>query len=520
MELFRLFGRIFIDDKEAKKGLKDTRDEVNKTAKSFKGMGSLLGKLAIGGTILKVGKDSIKAGSDIEELSNKFNVVFGDSRDEVNKWSEEYGRAIKRSKFQIQEYLAGQQDILTGLGLNTDASADLSQGIVKLGFDLASFQNLSDDEAQARLASALRGSSEAASGFGADISQATLKQTDYFKSTNKSWNELTQLEKIQIRYNAILDQSVNALDDAEETSGSFANSVKGLEGAWFDLTAEIGKQALPKLTEFVQYTSDTLIPGIKDIGSSILTLNDESLAKLIESFSDFAKIVLPDLFDRIINFTLEVGPDMADTFKKISTTATKLFKIAGRLYEALKPLFDIVQEVGIKAFKSLNEELQELIDQVNELLTFIEDVFEGRWDAAWKRIGDSFVFSWESALKRVVKATTKSFTTISNNPILGNVLKAASQDIGKKAGAFFQGLATGGQIEEGGMFRVGEKGPENVFLPAGSAVIPNSANGMMSGNNIKVEINNPVMTDERMIDQIGEQLVGVLKSRGVVVQGG
>ena len=132
MELFRLFGRIIVDDKDAKKGLKETEKAVDKTSKSFGNMAKVVGGLALGGALLKIGKDSIQAASDVEELNNKFNVVFGEGAQEVREWSKQYGQAINRSAFDIQQFIASQQDILTGLGQNTESAAEFSKGIAKL----------------------------------------------------------------------------------------------------------------------------------------------------------------------------------------------------------------------------------------------------------------------------------------------------------------------------------------------------------------------------------------------------
>jgi len=65
-----------------------------------------------------------------------------------------------------------------------------------------------------------------------------------------------------------------------------------------------------------------------------------------------------------------------------------------------------------------------------------------------------------------------------------------------------QGLAGGTpEVSQAGVFQVGERGPERVILPRGSAVLPNQGS---SGNvyHIQVVINNPVFTPDNLADEV------------------
>ena len=80
--------------------------------------------------------------------------------------------------------------------------------------------------AQTALAGIFTGETESLKKLGIMTTEATLKNNEYFLSLGKSFSELTQLEKIQIRYAEVLRQSTNAVGDFERTSEGFANQIQ------------------------------------------------------------------------------------------------------------------------------------------------------------------------------------------------------------------------------------------------------------------------------------------------------
>lgn len=69
-------------------------------------------------------------------MQNKFDVVFGETSDEVNQWAQDYSDAIGRNKDDIKAYLADQQNLLVGFGMTREAGAQLSEQMTTLALDL------------------------------------------------------------------------------------------------------------------------------------------------------------------------------------------------------------------------------------------------------------------------------------------------------------------------------------------------------------------------------------------------
>lgn len=205
--------------------------------------------------IVGLGVASVKAASDVEEMESKFNVVFGSLSGSVAAWAEEHAKAVNRSKFDLQGYAATLQDTFVPMGFARDQAADLSKQMATLAIDLASFNNASEPETVDLLTSALIGNHEAVRRFGVVMTEATLNQELLRMGILGGTKAASEQEKVMARMNILFASTKDAQGDAERTSGSFANQMRGLTSAFQAAAVEIGKVLLPAasaLTDIVR----------------------------------------------------------------------------------------------------------------------------------------------------------------------------------------------------------------------------------------------------------------------------
>ncbi|ANS03269.1 hypothetical protein [uncultured Mediterranean phage uvDeep-CGR2-KM18-C269] len=187
----------------------------------------------------------VKESADVEETLNKFNVVFGRSRDRALEFSETLAEGVGRSKFMLQEMLATLQDTFVPLGFARDKSADLSMALTKLAVDVASFQNKADDEVVKAFTSALVGNHEAVRAYGITITQAQLKQAALQKGIIDTEREMTSQEKVLARLVVIHGATRDAEDDALKTKESYTNQLKAFNAQLEELRIRIGDTIEP-----------------------------------------------------------------------------------------------------------------------------------------------------------------------------------------------------------------------------------------------------------------------------------
>lgn len=218
----------------------------------------------------------LKLTSDVQEMENKFNVVFGSMAKEVDKWASDYGNAINRSKNTIKDMLAENQNLFVGFGMSRQEASEFSKQVVMLTNDLSSFNNLNPKKASELMISALQGQSMAATGLGASIKEVQLHLSAQQLGFKKYSSDMDEVTKMQIRFNAILMQSPDAIGDSVRTAWDFANLSKGIVDNLKELGSTLGS---------------FLIPYAENYGTAILTVI-KNTKNWIEENEDVVKIIV------------------------------------------------------------------------------------------------------------------------------------------------------------------------------------------------------------------------------------
>lgn len=255
---------------------KSTESNVENSVKSLKDMAAkMLGGVAVVVAVKKAAQfvqDCVTIASEVEEMENKFNVVFGALSDQVDQWAEDYSDAIGRNKDAIKGYLADQQNLLVGFGMTREAGAELSKQMTTLALDLASFSNIDEDVAVNAMTKAIMGESEAAKTLGAVLSDSTREQAMLQMGLKGSYNDLDQLTKMQVNYQAILSQSPDAIGDCERSLGSYRSTVVQFQSKLKEVKTLIGQFFMPTFQKVLSF------------GSRGLTM----LRNIIQKISDFS----------------------------------------------------------------------------------------------------------------------------------------------------------------------------------------------------------------------------------------
>jgi hypothetical protein len=222
----------------------------------------------------------VKAASDMEEALAKFGTVFRSFAPDMLDWAMEYGKAVGRSRLQMVKWLSIFQDLFVPVGFARDEAAELSKGLLKLGIDLASFNNVADDQALDNLMSGLIGFGRAVRKYGIVIDEGTLKQAAWRHGIIDTERELTQQEKYLARVALMLDMSQDAQGDAIRTADSFQNTLKRLRAAYEDLKVSIGTALI--------YTGAKAL----DVMSEMVRKADEWLTRNQHVIQSYAKLTL------------------------------------------------------------------------------------------------------------------------------------------------------------------------------------------------------------------------------------
>ena len=420
--------------------------KVEGSIKSLKSMASkVLG--AVGITLSVAGTKSaidgcVEVASSIEEMQNKFDVVFGDMRNEVNKWAQEYSDAIGRNKNDIKTYLADQQNLLVGFGMTRQAGAEMAEQMTSLALDLASFGNMDETASVNAMTKAVMGESEAAKTLGAVLNDSTRAQAMATLGLKGTYDKLDQLTKMQVNYQAILQQSPDAIGDCQRSLDSYESTkkryiaklkeIKTIVGQFFLPTYQkilsIGAKGLTMIRDWLQkltdltdklggsqrvlsvlaaaFTAMLVAMNLKKIGAAINGFTKLAraiglghgkalaffavfllLALVIEDFISFMrgdKSLLGTMLER-------AGVDCEKLRQNIVGVWTKIKQAIGYIGEGIRnvvvPIFEGIRTAAVVAF----EEIQKAVAKVAPgIAQFFKELSSGKVDKKkWTDIGES-----------------------------------------------------------------------------------------------------------------------------------
>ena len=423
-----------------------SEQKVEGSIKSLKSMASkVLG--AVGITLSVAGIKSaidgcVEVASSIEEMQNKFDVVFGDMRNEVDKWAQEYSDAIGRNKNDIKTYLADQQNLLVGFGMTRQAGAEMAEQMTSLALDLASFGNMDETASVNAMTKAVMGESEAAKTLGAVLNDSTRAQAMATLGLKGTYDKLDQLTKMQVNYQAILQQSPDAIGDCQRSLDSYESTkkryiaklkeIKTIVGQFFLPTYQkilsIGAKGLTMIRDWLQkltdltdklggsqrvlsvlaaaFTAMLVAMNLKKIGAAINGFTKLAraiglgrgkalaffavfllLALVIEDFISFMrgdKSLLGTMLER-------AGVDCEKLRQNIIGVWTKIKQAIGYIGEGIRnvvvPIFEGIRTAAVVAF----EEIQKAVAKVAPgIAQFFKELSSGKVDKKkWTDIGES-----------------------------------------------------------------------------------------------------------------------------------
>ena len=187
-DAFILQGTIDVDINDAVNSLNRVDRQVDSSGNSMSGVFGKLGKAIAGAfavsKIVDFGTKCLSAASEVEEMENKFNVVFKNTSKAMDEWADSYADAIGRSKTEIKTAISNQSDLMIGMGMTEEVAGDLSKKYTELAYDLASFNNVNDATALEAMTKAMFGETEMAKQLGLNLSATTMENSNLVSLPN------------------------------------------------------------------------------------------------------------------------------------------------------------------------------------------------------------------------------------------------------------------------------------------------------------------------------------------------
>ena len=254
------------------------KSEFEKQMSGIQGLAKKVGKSLTAAFAVKklvdFGKSCIELGSDLSEVQNVVDVTFPHMSKQIDQFAKNASTQFGLSETMSKRFTGTFGAMAKAFGFNEKAAYDMSTTLTGLSGDVASFYNISQDEAYTKLKSVFTGETESLKDLGIVMTQTALDSYALANGFGKTSANMSEMEKVALRYKFVQDQLTSAAGDFSRTSDGWANQVRILQLQFDSLKATIGQGLI-----------NVLSPVIKVINTIIGKLM--SLANAFKAFTEF-----------------------------------------------------------------------------------------------------------------------------------------------------------------------------------------------------------------------------------------
>lgn len=407
-------GEVSSLDRSIKVQTKSISKSFTKTAKSitrsFTSMAKTIIKVVSITALGRLGAQAIEVASNLEEVQNVVDVSFGKMANDVNWFAKNAMTSFGLSELAVKKTASTFMAMSNGMGIAQQAGKLMSTQLTALTGDMASFYNTTEEMASIALASVFTGETETLKKFGIVLTEANLNAYALSKGIKTSYQNMSQAQKVALRYNYVMQATANAQGDFARTSISWANQIRVLKLRWQEFMGVVGTILKNVFVPMVS-TLNTILQQLILIANAIAETFGGNKLQLSNGMDDFAGSVddatqnLEDATDQANKLKKTVfGFDELNILKDDSNSDNNNNNLGGIDFPLDAPydLESLKQESQIiKSFEDITTAINKFFDNLNEkfkkargilgnlgtkLADYINRLFDG---IDWSKIGQT-----------------------------------------------------------------------------------------------------------------------------------
>ena len=446
-----------VDTKGFGKGMNSMQSQVGGLTGAFKKLGAAIGAAFAIKQLVQFSKKSIELGSDLQEVQNVVDTVFTTMSDKVDEFAKSAAETAGLSETMAKRYTGTFGAMAKAFGFAESEAFTMSTALTQLSGDVASFYNITQDEAYTKLKSVFTGETETLKDLGVVMTQSALDSFAMAEGLGKTTKQMSEQEKVALRYRFVLNQLSTASGDFLRTSDSWANQTRLLKLNIESIMATFGQGLINFFTPVIKLIN-TLLSKIATLANAFKAFSEmimgtssggggsgqvaselgdleegyggvadgaEDAANATEKANKANKKYLSGL-DEIRTFQSEtkdsgnisVGGISGQPidFGTVNTEGEKTNTIFDGIIEKAKELADIFKS----GFMDGLGDFQPRLDSIKESLASIkESLIEIFTDAGVQEAANNFVNTFVYALGQVVGSIASIGLTIGTNLVGG-----------------------------------------------------------------------------------------------------
>lgn len=354
-------------------GLEGTANKAQFAVAAMIKGGLIAAAVMAGRELVKIGKESLDMANDVVESEQLFSVSMGNMEASARAWSESLSASLGLNAYDLRKNVGMLNVMFDSMGAGEQEAYDMSTSMVELANDMASFYNLSTTEAFDKLRAGITGETEPLKRLGILVDENTVKQFAYKNGIAVTGKELTQQQKLQARYGAIMEQTAKAQGDLARTMDSPTNQLRRLN-AEFDMAKIALGQALQPALIAVLPVMSSFANGLARMlkGGGVSTGNPfsdvvVSLASATATVSTGVSTLTQETVAKVNELKAQVETALKEYAAAASATKTAYINITMKpdttVYERVqKTLRELDAFIGEEAAQGIQKDVQVWMD--------------------------------------------------------------------------------------------------------------------------------------------------------------
>ena len=400
------------------------KGSVNGVSDSFRNLGATIASVFAVRKIAGFASSMTELGSDLEEVQNVVDVTFTTMSDKINEFAVNAAKSAGLSETMAKRYAGTFGAMAKSFGFAEDAAFGMSTTLTQLAGDVASFYNISQDEAYTKLKSVFTGETETLKDLGVVMTENALNSYAMAKGIGKTVSKMTELEKVALRYQFVTEKLSGASGDFIRTQDSWANQTRILKLQIESLKATIGQGLINVLNPLLKMLN-TLLGKLKQVANAFKSFTESFFGKSSSGGSGAGNKYV-DTAEGITGSLEDVSDAAQEAEESLEGYLSPLDEInkysTGKDDELLSDLEnidfgnlgDLDMEVNVKPNideSGLSDKFRQMAEKVKEILTSLFKPLREAWD----REGKFVIDSWKYALVEVwklIKDIGRDFLTV------------------------------------------------------------------------------------------------------------
>lgn len=385
MELFKLFGSIFVDNEQANNNINDTDQKAEGLGNKFlKGVGTAAkwGAAIAGAAVVAVGGMINLAGKTAEtaDFIDKLSERTGVNREELQRWK----YAAEQSGADVSKFEVGVKKLSAAMDGASKGSKASQEAFNTLGISMEEVQAKSPSEMLDTVLKKL-----------ADMPDSAERNALGNQLLGKSYSDMLPLlnagsQGIEDLKNRADELGLVMSEDAVKANVKFGDTMADVKASFSAVFMHISNEFLPVLQMLLDYILKYM-PQIQIVFQAVFGV----IGNLAKGAIFVIKNIM-DALDSFFNGSVESSNEFKTKFEDFKKWFGELFntlkEIVETVLKAIKIFWEKYGEDIVKVVKIAFDSIKTIIDTVLKIIKGIVDVamgiLSGDWDKVWNGLKD------------------------------------------------------------------------------------------------------------------------------------